>query len=162
MNSLRRHILPPAWQPICTALIGLLFSLMPLPFLENIPTPNWLVGTCVYWMLIQEKPFHMAELFVLGLLYDAQTQAALGTHAFLLIALALYMQRPIFHHKSPVQLPALWLDATQCIALYHLGLWLLLYLTNTPMNTVNFLLSIISSALAFPLCHLLYQRIADA
>ncbi len=148
------------WLPLLSNIFALFLSVIPLPFFHEIPMPTWLMLNIGYWTIIQQRPSSPLSVFLLGIILDALSHCPLGAHAFSLLIVHLYMQRPSIIQSGKKNMIGAWSTMMLITTLYLLILALVLFFSKEHLSSfVDFTLLWITTAAAYPLLYLLYRRL---
>ncbi len=93
MSSESRH-----WgAPVVSLLLGLMFSVFPLPGAIESFRPDWVAMALLYWSLVEPQRFSLLTAMAMGIALDTLTGALLGQHALALLIIVYLSQR--FHFR---------------------------------------------------------------
>lgn len=93
------HVLlvPRGWIIICSFLVGLLLTVMPLPDWLVAARPEWLAMFVIYWTLALPTLVGITTAWCLGLLLDVLRDGLLGQHALTFVMISFLCIR--FHQR---------------------------------------------------------------
>lgn len=143
------------WPAVLISLLaGLVLSLLPLPALLQPWRPSWIALIVVYWLLYEPRRVGLLLAWVTGLLLDTLRGALLGQHALALVIMGFIALQ--FHLRVRV-FPIGQQTATvfMLIAVYEFFLYWVDGLSGEPGGDWRRWLSVMSSALVWPVVALL-------
>lgn len=154
------HVLlvPRGWIIICSFLVGLLLTVMPLPDWLVAARPEWLAMFVIYWTLALPTLVGITTAWCLGLLLDVLRDGLLGQHALTFVMISFLCIR--FHQR--IRLYPLQQQAFIVLILILLEQLVLLWIngfSGQPPTTWVYWLPAFTSALLWPFFFIIMREI---
>lgn len=147
----------PRGAMLLSALIALIFQVVPLPGWLSVVRPAFLVLIVLYWSIAAPRAGGIALAFVCGLALDVFRGAVLGEHALALSIVAFLAIR--FHllvRNKPLFEQALF--AFAALALYEFVVWCIDGWSGHPLNTGLRWLHPVTGGLIWPVIYGVLSR----